>query len=411
MGVPLRQLYGQTEAAGAYTLQMDHGIDCDSSGVPFDDTEIEVAGSRRRVASARSRCAIRGCSRAISATMPQRSATLTAMAGCGQAMRASWTTRPAHRHRSSEGHRQHRERVTVQPAIHREQAEILAFRRRMRRAGQGRPYLAAIVCIRHSMVAKWAERRSIGFTTYQSLAADPEVQALLAGELETGQRIAAGAQRIAASAPLQGARPRRRRAYAYAQGAPRGDRRALPPLIEAIYAGQRQRAHRERGHVRGRPPRSARRGTVDPGRRQQVAACGLTCALRQVALGGECRMLRSSWPSTASHYGSEVALALGNLAAAEQCSMEIASIVKDLKIPLVLFPYHLLCGEIAERMHRWEEAKTHYMALAARPNRSSRGSPARWARRPRARAARSWDRPSARCRFPPGSWQCPCSGG
>ena len=48
---------------------------------------------------------------------------------------------------------------------------------------------------------------------------------------------------------------------------------------------------------------------------------------------------------------------------------------------------------------------------AARPNRSSRGSPARWARRPRARAAPSWDRPSARCRFPPGSWQCRCSSG
>ena len=42
MGVPLKQLYGQTEAAGAYTLQVHPEIDCDSSGVPFDDTEIRV---------------------------------------------------------------------------------------------------------------------------------------------------------------------------------------------------------------------------------------------------------------------------------------------------------------------------------------------------------------------------------
>ena len=42
MGVPLKQLYGQTEAAGAYTLQVHPEVDCDTSGVPFDDTEIRV---------------------------------------------------------------------------------------------------------------------------------------------------------------------------------------------------------------------------------------------------------------------------------------------------------------------------------------------------------------------------------
>ena len=42
MGVPLRQLYGQTEAAGAYTLQDRRELDFDSSGVPFDDTEIRI---------------------------------------------------------------------------------------------------------------------------------------------------------------------------------------------------------------------------------------------------------------------------------------------------------------------------------------------------------------------------------
>ena len=53
--------------------------------------------------------------------------------------------------------------------------------------GNGHPYLAAILCIRYSMVAKWAESRRIGFTTYQSLAADSQVQDLLAGEVEKRQ--------------------------------------------------------------------------------------------------------------------------------------------------------------------------------------------------------------------------------
>ena len=42
MGVPLRQLYGQTEAAGAYTIQTGGELDFDSSGMPFDDTEVRI---------------------------------------------------------------------------------------------------------------------------------------------------------------------------------------------------------------------------------------------------------------------------------------------------------------------------------------------------------------------------------
>jgi CHAT domain-containing protein/tetratricopeptide (TPR) repeat protein len=59
-----------------------------------------------------------------------------------------------------------------------------------------------------------------------------------------------------------------------------------------------------------------------------------------------------------------VALTLNDLAAAEGFAKEIASITKDLKMPLVLFPYHVLCGEIAERTRRWDEAKAHYEAAA-----------------------------------------------
>lgn len=59
-----------------------------------------------------------------------------------------------------------------------------------------------------------------------------------------------------------------------------------------------------------------------------------------------------------------VAITLNDLAAAENFAAEIASITKELKMPLVLFPYHVLCGEIAERTRRWDDAKTHYEAAA-----------------------------------------------
>ena len=59
-----------------------------------------------------------------------------------------------------------------------------------------------------------------------------------------------------------------------------------------------------------------------------------------------------------------VAMALNDLAAAERHTREISGIISGIKIPLVLFPYHLLCAEIAERMQQWENARIHYEAAA-----------------------------------------------
>ena len=50
--------------------------------------------------------------------------------------------------------------------------------------GNGRPFITAILCIRYSMVAKWAEARGMSFTTYTNLTARPEVYDLIAKEVE-----------------------------------------------------------------------------------------------------------------------------------------------------------------------------------------------------------------------------------
>jgi long-chain acyl-CoA synthetase len=50
--------------------------------------------------------------------------------------------------------------------------------------GDGRPHLAAMVCIRFPIVGKWAERQRIAFTTYTDLSAKPEVLELLKREVE-----------------------------------------------------------------------------------------------------------------------------------------------------------------------------------------------------------------------------------
>jgi len=54
------------------------------------------------------------------------------------------------------------------------------------------------------------------------------------------------------------------------------------------------------------------------------------------------------------------AIALNDLQAAETSATEISKLIQTTKMPLVLLPYHVLCGEIAERMQRWDDALLHY---------------------------------------------------
>jgi long-chain acyl-CoA synthetase len=49
--------------------------------------------------------------------------------------------------------------------------------------GDGRAYPAAIICIRFAIVSKWAEQQRMAFTTYSDLAGRPEIYKLIAGEI------------------------------------------------------------------------------------------------------------------------------------------------------------------------------------------------------------------------------------
>ena len=62
--------------------------------------------------------------------------------------------------------------------------------------GAGRDALAAMLCIRFSIVSKWAEKNRITFTTYTDLSARDEVYALLRQEVEAVNATLPPAQRI-----------------------------------------------------------------------------------------------------------------------------------------------------------------------------------------------------------------------
>ena len=62
--------------------------------------------------------------------------------------------------------------------------------------GEGREYVTALIQIEYEMVADWAQSKRLPYTTFKSLAENPEVVKLIEGEvrnvnesLEEGKRI------------------------------------------------------------------------------------------------------------------------------------------------------------------------------------------------------------------------------
>src|SRR5256884_9082915 len=62
--------------------------------------------------------------------------------------------------------------------------------------GAGRDALAAMICIRYSIISKWAEKNRISFTTYTDLSSRPAVYALLRNAVEGVNATLPPAQRI-----------------------------------------------------------------------------------------------------------------------------------------------------------------------------------------------------------------------
>jgi long-chain acyl-CoA synthetase len=184
MGVPLKQLYGQTELSGAYTLQVHDELDCDSSGVPFDDTEVRIDDPDENGVGeivTRHRGMFKGYFRNEAATRETLTADgwmRTGDAGFIDAKgRLTVIDRVKDIATTTGGDR-------FSPQFIENKLKFSPFIGECVVLGNRRPWLAAILCIRYSMVAKWAESRGLAFTTYTNLSARPEVYDLIACEVE-----------------------------------------------------------------------------------------------------------------------------------------------------------------------------------------------------------------------------------
>lgn len=197
MGVPLRQLYGQTELSGAYTLQrVEDGLDFESSGAAFDNTEIRIADpdpTGLGEIQTRHPGIFLGYYKQPEATtdvLTYDGWMRTGDAGYFDAKRRLIVVdRVKDMATTLDG-------VRFSPQFIENKLKFSPYVGECVVLGHGRPFIATILCIRYSMVAKWAEARGLAFTSYTNLAGRPEVYDLLEGEVHKVNESLPEAQRI-----------------------------------------------------------------------------------------------------------------------------------------------------------------------------------------------------------------------
>jgi long-chain acyl-CoA synthetase len=197
MGVPLRQIYGQTELAGAYTVHREGDIDFDSVGIAFDDAEVRIDGPDANGVGeivARTDGMFTGYYKS-----PETSAADIVDGNWLRTGDAGYI-KPENNHlvvidrikdlaTTTAG-------VRFSPQFIENKLKFSPFIAEAVILGDGKPYLSALICIRFSIVSKWAEAKTISFTNYTNLSAQPQVYELLKAEVEKVNATLPEPQRI-----------------------------------------------------------------------------------------------------------------------------------------------------------------------------------------------------------------------
>jgi long-chain acyl-CoA synthetase len=196
MGVPLRTLYGQTETLGAYTLHPEEAVDPDTTGVAMADSiEIRIddpdSNGVGEILTRHPNMFLGYYKNPDASSADMRDGWLcSGDAGYfndnRQLVVIDRIKDLAETTRGDRFSPQYLEnKLKFSPYV----AEAVVL-------GAGRETLAAMLCIRFSIVSKWAEKNRIAFTTYTDLSARPEVYELLREEVAAVNATLPPAQRI-----------------------------------------------------------------------------------------------------------------------------------------------------------------------------------------------------------------------
>ncbi len=195
IGVPLKQLYGQTEMCGAYTVHTADDVDYDSVGVAFDNAEVKVINPDSN-----------GVGEIIAKSTGMFTGYLNNQAAYDEDVQDGWMHTGDAGYFKGSGHlvvidrlkdmseTSHGDRYS--PQFIENKLKFSPFIAEAVVVGKGRPWLSAIVCIRYAIVAKWAEQRGIAFTNYTNLSAHPEVYQVIREEVLKVNETLPDAQKI-----------------------------------------------------------------------------------------------------------------------------------------------------------------------------------------------------------------------
>ncbi|WMN65626.1 long-chain fatty acid--CoA ligase [Vibrio parahaemolyticus] len=195
IGVPLKQLYGQTEMCGAYTVHQADDVDYDSVGVAFDNADVKVINPDSN-----------GVGEIIAKSNGMFTGYLNNQAAYDEDVQDGWMHTGDAGYFKDSGHlvvidrlkdmseTSHGDRYS--PQFIENKLKFSPFIAEAVVVGKGRPWLSAIICIRYAIVAKWAEQKGIAFTNYTNLSSQPEVYQAIREEVLKVNESLPDAQKI-----------------------------------------------------------------------------------------------------------------------------------------------------------------------------------------------------------------------
>jgi len=182
IGIPLRQLYGQTEQLGAYTIHRKNDINYETVGMPFKGVEIDISDPDKEGLGeiiVKNKNCMNGyfSNDREEKKMSSREWFYTGDAGyfnpeghlvvIDRIVDLSFTS----------------EKLRYSPQYLENKLKFSPFIAEAAVIGSNKPYLSAIICIRYSVLSKWAEQNRVAFTTYSDLASKSEIEKILIDEV------------------------------------------------------------------------------------------------------------------------------------------------------------------------------------------------------------------------------------
>jgi long-chain acyl-CoA synthetase len=178
LGVPLKQIYGQTEISGISCIHTDEDIQFHTVGKPIPGTELKI--SEHGEILSRSSSVFVGYYKNEAATQ--------------DTLAEGWLHSGDAGYLTEDGHlividrikdvMQLADGTQYSPQFIENRLKFSPYIKEAVVVGKSRPYLTAMLCIDMGVVGKWAEGRKIPYTTYTDLSAKPEVYDLLHKEVD-----------------------------------------------------------------------------------------------------------------------------------------------------------------------------------------------------------------------------------